>query len=57
MSNGRSVAEILGLAETLQTSDANVCATPESWIPGNEVIVPPLANAQEAEVLKVQGYN
>ncbi|MDX6017450.1 peroxiredoxin [Shewanella indica] len=57
MSNGRSVAEILGLAEALQTSDANVCATPESWIPGNEVIVPPPAITQEAEVLKVQGYN
>ncbi|MBZ4678465.1 MULTISPECIES: peroxiredoxin [Shewanella] len=57
MSNGRSVAEILRLVEALQTSDANVCATPESWIPGNEVIVPPPATAQEAEVLKVQGYN
>ncbi|WP_413731551.1 MULTISPECIES: peroxiredoxin [unclassified Shewanella] len=57
MSNGRSVAEILRLVEALQTSDANVCATPESWLPGNEVIVPPPATAQEAEVLKVQGYN
>lgn len=57
MNNGRSVAEILRLVEALQTSDANVCATPESWVPGDEVIVPPPATAQEAEVRKDQGYN
>lgn len=57
MSNGRSVAEILRLVKALQTTDSNVCATPESWTPGDEVIVPPPATTQEAEVRKDQGYN
>ena len=57
MSNGRSVAEILRLVKALQTTDTNACATPENWAPGDEVIVPPPATTQEAEVRQDQGYN
>ena len=49
MSNGRSVAEILRLVKALQTTDNNVCATPENWQPGDEVIVPPPATTMAAE--------
>ena len=57
MSNGRSVAEILRLVKALQTTDSNVCATPENWQPGDEVIVPPPATTQAAEARKDEGYN
>lgn len=57
MSNGRSVAEILRLVKALPTTDSNVCATPENWQPGDEVIVPPPATTQAAEARKDEGYN
>ena len=57
MSNGRSVAEILRLVKALQTTDNNVCATPENWQPGDEVIVPPPATTMAAEARKSEGYN
>ena len=49
MSNGRSIAEILRLVKGLQTSDQHGVATPESWQPGDKVIVPPAKTAQQAE--------
>ena len=49
MSNGRSVQEILRLVEAMQTSDAHKVATPESWRPGEMVIVPPAKTAADAE--------
>ncbi|KXX63797.1 peroxiredoxin [Marichromatium gracile] len=49
MSNGRSVEEILRLLRALQTSDEHGVATPENWRPGEAVIVPPPATAEEAE--------
>lgn len=49
MSNGRSIAEILRLVKALQTSTKHSVATPEGWQPGDKVIVPPPATAQEAE--------
>lgn len=49
MSNGRSIPEILRLVKALQTSTEHGVATPESWQPGDKVIVPPPATAQEAE--------
>lgn len=57
MSNGRSIPEILRLVKALQTTDTNSCATPESWQPGDKVIVPPPATAQEADLRKDQGYD
>ncbi len=41
MTNGRSIDEIYRLVQSLQTADANKCATPESWRPGQKVVVPP----------------
>ena len=55
MSNGRSIAEFLRLVQALQTSDANKVATPEGWQPGDEVIVPPPATAEEAQARVSQG--
>lgn len=57
MSNGRSIDEFLRLLKALQTSDANRVATPENWQPGDKVIVPPPATAQEAETRKSEGYD
>ncbi len=56
MSNGRSIDEILRLVTALQTSDANGIATPEGWQPGDKVIVPPPATAEEAEARLNEGY-
>ncbi len=49
MTNGRSIPEFLRLVKALQTSEANSVATPEGWQPGDKVIVPPPATAEEAE--------
>lgn len=49
MSNGRSIAEFLRLLEALQTSDREGIATPEGWMPGEKVIVPPPKTAAEAD--------
>jgi len=48
MSSGRSIDEIVRLLQSLQTCDAEKCATPEGWQPGDPVIVPPAATMQEA---------
>jgi len=49
MSNGRSIPEFLRLLDALQTSDEHGVATPEGWMPGDKVIVPPAATAEAAE--------
>jgi len=49
MSNGRSIPEFKRLLSALQTADEYSVATPESWQPGDRVIVPPPATQQEAE--------
>jgi peroxiredoxin (alkyl hydroperoxide reductase subunit C) len=41
MSCGRNFAEILRMLIAMQTTDANQCATPADWQPGEDVIVPP----------------
>ena len=38
---GRSIDEILRIAKALQTADADACATPVNWVPGEKVVVPP----------------
>lgn len=40
-SNGRNFDEIKRLLIAMQTSDAEKCATPADWQPGDDVIVPP----------------
>lgn len=56
MTNGRSIDEFLRLVKAMQTSDANQCATPENWQPGEAVIVPPPATTEGAESRGSEGY-
>ncbi|AGA34358.1 Alkyl hydroperoxide reductase subunit C-like protein [Thioalkalivibrio nitratireducens DSM 14787] len=56
MTNGRSIPEFLRLVKALQTSDSHGVATPESWQPGDKVIVPPPATAEGAEARMQEGY-
>jgi len=48
MSTGRSIPEILRILDSLQTVDAEACATPEGWKAGEAVIVPPPKTTAEA---------
>ncbi|MCA1805606.1 MAG: peroxiredoxin [Xanthomonadaceae bacterium] len=56
MTNGRSIPEFVRLVTALQTSDQNKVATPEGWQPGDRVIVPPPATAEDAEKRMNEGY-
>ena len=56
MTNGRSIPEFIRLVTALQTSDANGVATPEGWQPGDKVIVPPPATAEQAEQRMQENY-
>jgi peroxiredoxin (alkyl hydroperoxide reductase subunit C) len=56
MSNGRSIDEFVQLVKALQTSDEHGVATPEGWQPGDKVIVPPPATAEQAEARMAEGY-
>lgn len=56
MTNGRSIPEFLRLLKALQTSDKNSVATPESWQPGEKVIVPPPQTSEAVEKRKAEGY-
>ncbi|MEZ5919839.1 MAG: peroxiredoxin [Parvularculaceae bacterium] len=57
MSNGRSINEFLRLVTALQMSDEHKVATPENWKPGEQVIVPPPATAQDADARINEGYD
>jgi peroxiredoxin (alkyl hydroperoxide reductase subunit C) len=57
MTNGRSIDEILRLVKSLQTSEKHGVATPEGWIPGDAVIVPPPKTVEEAQKRKDQGFD
>jgi peroxiredoxin (alkyl hydroperoxide reductase subunit C) len=56
MSNGRSIDEFVRLVQAMQTSDKHKVATPESWKPGDKVIVPPPATAEAAQARMNEGY-
>ncbi|NAO98904.1 peroxiredoxin [Vreelandella titanicae] len=56
MTNGRSVEEVLRLVKSLQTSAEHGVATPEAWLPGQPVIVPPPHTSQDAEARQSEGY-
>jgi peroxiredoxin (alkyl hydroperoxide reductase subunit C) len=49
MTLGRNIDEILRAIDGLQTADANACATPANWKPGEQVIVPPPQTIADAE--------
>jgi len=38
---GRNIDEILRITKALQVTDAEACATPVNWQPGDNVVVPP----------------
>lgn len=46
---GRNIDEIIRIVTALQTADANSCATPVNWQPGQKVVVPPPKTAEEVE--------
>jgi peroxiredoxin (alkyl hydroperoxide reductase subunit C) len=58
LSLGRNIDEILRVFEALQTAEANACATPANWKPGEPVIVPaPITQADAAtRVNSSNGY-
>jgi peroxiredoxin (alkyl hydroperoxide reductase subunit C) len=51
---GRNIDEVMRLLVGLQTADANACAVPVNWKPGEKVIVPPPKT--EAEVREREGH-
>lgn len=57
MSNGRSIDEFVRLLTALQTSDRHGVATPEAWVPGQDVIVPPPKTSEAADSRPNEGYN
>jgi peroxiredoxin (alkyl hydroperoxide reductase subunit C) len=56
MTNGRSIDEFVRLVKALQTTDENKVSTPEGWQPGDKVIVPPPATAEDAEKRAGEDY-
>lgn len=48
MNVGRSVSEILRVLTALQLTDQEEAATPEGWHPGQDTVLPPPINRQEA---------
>ncbi len=49
MNVGRSVNEILRVLTALQESDACHIATPEGWMPGDDAVLPPPLDQDEAD--------
>jgi peroxiredoxin (alkyl hydroperoxide reductase subunit C) len=49
LSLGRSVDEFIRILDAMQTADANACATPANWKPGEPVIVPAPITQDDAE--------
>jgi peroxiredoxin (alkyl hydroperoxide reductase subunit C) len=58
LSLGRNIDEVLRVFDALQTAEANACATPANWRPGEPVIVPaPITQADaDARVASGNGY-
>ncbi len=53
---GASETATVRAVEALQTADANACATPANWKPGDKVIVPPPQTLEDAEKRMESGY-
>ncbi len=49
LSLGRNVDELLRAIDAMQMADANACATPANWQPGDAVIVPAPITQADAE--------
>lgn len=57
MTNGRSIDEFYRLVQALQTADNHKVATPENWMPGQDVIVPTPQTTDAAEARLSEGYD
>ena len=56
MSVGRNSDEILRVIDSLQLSDRCTIATPADWRPGDDVIIPPSINDDDAKKMFPQGF-
>lgn len=45
---GRNTAEVLRVIDALQTTDNNGVNTAINWVPGDDVIVPPVVSTEDA---------
>ncbi|RMZ90175.1 hypothetical protein DV736_g2599, partial [Chaetothyriales sp. CBS 134916] len=50
-STGRNTAEVLRVVDSLQTGDKHKVTTPINWVPGDDVIVHPSVNNDQAKDL------
>jgi alkyl hydroperoxide reductase subunit AhpC len=50
-STGRNAAEVLRIIDSLQTGDKYKITTPVNWVPGDDVIVHPSVNNEQAKEL------
>jgi len=50
-STGRNSAEILRIVDSLQLGDKNKITTPVNWVPGDDVIVHPSVQGEQATQL------
>ena len=57
MTCGRNIDEVVRALDALQTADANACATPANWQPGEKVIVPPPQTTADAEKRMQSDYD
>lgn len=48
-STGRNTAEVLRVVDSLQTGDKHRVTTPINWTPGDDVIIAPTVNDEEAK--------
>jgi alkyl hydroperoxide reductase subunit AhpC len=50
-STGRNSAEVLRIVDSLQTGDKHKVTTPINWVPGDDVIVHPSVQGEQAKQL------
>lgn len=50
-STGRNASEVLRIIDSLQTGDKYKVTTPINWVPGDDVIVAPYVNNEQAKEL------
>ncbi|KAL1966439.1 hypothetical protein VTN77DRAFT_4581 [Rasamsonia byssochlamydoides] len=48
-STGRNTAEVLRVIDALQTTDKNGVTTPINWLPGDDVVIPPVVSTEDAK--------
>ncbi|KAH8700188.1 mitochondrial peroxiredoxin PRX1 [Talaromyces proteolyticus] len=48
-STGRNTAEVLRVVQALQTTDKKGVTTPINWLPGDDVVIPPVVSDEAAK--------